>query len=316
MSFDHEAGAALLRQRLSLPSVQTRGISLLGESPGLRSVVRYQFTGVPDSTEVSQNLDVVGKFYTDPVEGDHCYRSMASLAALLYGLRDAVLAIPYPLFYDDCARFLALEWVKYRPFPRLVAGSRARACLRLAGWALADLHGLPLALGEAKRLNAHFAELITPHPLVLAERLPKFGPRISALLEELLRWEADGSRHWKAAPIHRDFHLRQLFFGARRVWLIDWDQCALGDPALDVGNFLVYLETHLSGATSAGREAFLEGYLQHRGHEVLARLPQYRAFTYLRLCCKAYRLQRPAWEESVRTRLDLAEAALAGQGAL
>lgn len=47
-----------------------------------------------------------------------------------------------------------------------------------------------------------------------------------------------------AVPIHRDFYHDQILIDKDRLFLLDLDTCALGDPALDVGNFLGHLLEH------------------------------------------------------------------------
>lgn len=41
--------------------------------------------------------------------------------------------------------------------------------------------------------------------------------------------------------IHRDFYHDQVLINGDRVWLVDLDLCAHGDPALDLGNFVAHL---------------------------------------------------------------------------
>ena len=116
------------------------------------------------------------------------------------------------------------------------------------------------------------------------------------------------------SPLHRDFHLRQLFSGQGRVWLIDWDLCAKGDPALDVGNFLAYLKTHLRQHWIPSTDAFLEGYFRDRPSPPLERVPLYEAFTYLRLACKRFRLKGDRWKEKTGDMLRLSEKCLWKEG--
>ena len=141
-----------------------------------------------------------------------------------------------------------------------------------------------------------------PHPLALAEREPEFRPAIEAILAAV-RAAANGSV--PAAPLHRDFHLRQIFFEPGRTWLIDLDLFGLGDPALDVGNFTVYLKTHLlQSAVPSAIQAFLTGYFDSGSNAaddmLRVRVPAYQALTYLRMACKHYRLQQVSWRDKVR----------------
>lgn len=45
-------------------------------------------------------------------------------------------------------------------------------------------------------------------------------------------------------PIHRDFYHDQILINDLRLYLLDLDTCSLGDPALDLGNFLGHLHEH------------------------------------------------------------------------
>ncbi len=44
-----------------------------------------------------------------------------------------------------------------------------------------------------------------------------------------------------ARPIHRDFYPEQIVVDDGRLYLLDFDLCCLGDPLLDVGNFVAHL---------------------------------------------------------------------------
>jgi glycosyltransferase involved in cell wall biosynthesis len=71
--------------------------------------------------------------------------------------------------------------------------------------------------------------------------------------------------------IHRDFYADQMIFNGERVYLLDFDLYAAGDPALDAGNFLGHLtEQSLRkwghpDALSTCEQAFQERFLQ-RSH--------------------------------------------------
>jgi hypothetical protein len=303
---DLEHGAASVARHLGLAAGWSWESQLLSATPGLRTVACYRFRR---SSGRRRPLQVVGKFYANPAEGAHCFGAMTTLHGQLAGLNEPILAVPEPLYYDPQRCFLAQRWVQQRPYPELLDGRSFHNALRWAGRALAQLHRLPIDPAPVKTTGNHLIELMSPTPTDLADGLPELAPRIHAIASALGQIE-----HTTVAPIHRDFHLRQLFYGARRVWLIDWDQYAFGDPALDVGNFLVYLETHLNDRIEPAQQAFLEGYGVRAGDPLWARLPGFRALTYLRLACKAYRLQKPDWPERLARMLDRAEAAQEGTG--
>jgi tRNA A-37 threonylcarbamoyl transferase component Bud32 len=76
-------------------------------------------------------------------------------------------------------------------------------------------------------------------PLV-AEAQPELAPAIRDVLARCHAWAA------RLPPttmvgIHRDFYPDQIIVSGSRLYLIDLDLYCLGDPALDVGNFLAHL---------------------------------------------------------------------------
>jgi aminoglycoside phosphotransferase (APT) family kinase protein len=99
-------------------------------------------------------------------------------------------------------------------------------------------------------------------------------------------------------PLHRDFHLRQLFDDGAHVTVLDWEDAAAGDPAFDVGYFTAYLRTHHGDAAAAGGiAAFRAGY---GGDDALwARVPVYERFNFLRRAARRWRLKDDGWEREL-----------------
>lgn len=253
---------------------------------------------------------VIAKWYGDAM-GSSTFAFMQSLDAQLSAWKDGPLAAPRPLFYDPAARMLVQEAVPGTPYQDLLKRPSYQHYLREAGRALARLHRLPVAPDKpGKHLADHMNELMRPHPFVLAKAVHELRPRVEALAAALLRIEAGWSDLQAPAWVHRDFHIGQLFYGQRRVWVIDWDLAAHGDPALDVGNFLQNLDKHLSGLAPVGRAAFVEGYLETGYPSVMQRSASYEAFTCLRRACKAFREQRPGWRSDVSRLISAGEACI------
>jgi aminoglycoside phosphotransferase (APT) family kinase protein len=290
VSFDLVQGARALETRLEWAEAATCVTRVLGEEPGQRLVVEYRLE--------PHGPAVVGKFYADE-SGQSAYRALRGLDRVLAReLGPPVLSLPKPLFYDPESRFLAQSRVAGIPYPELLGEDDIRPYFQRAGEALAVLHRQRVRLGRTVWLEDHLRDLIHPHPLELARRWPEYEPTVTALLRSMTELE----RAWRAAiepvPLHRDFHLRQLFFEAGRVGLIDWDLFARGDPALDVGNFLVYLQTHLAAPMAErASAAFLAGYGLGQVGASLPRVRFYQAFTYLRLASKSARRQAEGWRE-------------------
>ncbi len=257
---------------------------------------------------------VIAKWYGD-IMGSKTFAWMQALDVQLQANQDGVLASPRPLLYDHASRMLVQEVAPGKPYQDLLRQPRYRHYLREVGRALAALHRLPIAGATPdKRVPDHMKELMRPHPLALAEAMPEQRARIENLAAEMLRIDAAWDTAWRKAWLHRDFHAGQLFYGEGRVWVIDWDLAAYGDPALDVGNFLLNLLKYLGTQTPAGREAFIEGYLETGDAATIDRSPLYEALNNLRRACKAYRTQPSGWRSDVSKFLDAGEKCLSRLG--
>lgn len=76
----------------------------------------------------------------------------------------------------------------------------------------------------------------------------------AAIRQAVLRSRRFGAS--QAVPLHRDFHLRQLFDDGKFVTVVDWDLSAQGDPAFDVA-YLTTCATHYNPVEAeAGASVF------------------------------------------------------------
>lgn len=244
---------------------------------GVRRVLRFDWPGGPS---------VVAKLYDDD-SGAATFAAQRALAAQV-GPGSPHLAIPDALLYDAASRILLQELAGGDDLSvRVAAGDIDR--LVFAGRAVAHLHSLtPPAAG-----GTSFADLIAilmrPHPRIVAQARQALGPRIEALLAALE--EAVRTAGTFRATVHRDLHFRQMMTDGQRIWIVDFDLTGAGDPALDIGNLAVWTETHLAADVAARcQDRFLSGYADVAGDAAFARTGIYRAFTFLRLACKRFRL--------------------------
>ncbi|HNB54313.1 MAG TPA: phosphotransferase, partial [Anaerolineales bacterium] len=91
--------------------------------------------------------------------------------------------------------------------------------------------------------------------------------------------------------VHRDYYYSQLLFEGDHLSLIDFDLTTIGDPAIDVANFVAHLSflglDRLENlhALAPQAERFLEAYAFIHGVDVafLERFAFYRAATLFRL---------------------------------
>ena len=201
---------------------------------------------------------------------------------------------------------LGAGWLGGRLLDTALAGREAQAALALTGRALAELH----------------AQRVTSLPVLTREAevasLQAVGQGVSWLLPSLRlplgRVCGDLAARLAGAPprqqpVHGDCYAKQILVQAGTVGLLDLDQAALGDPALDLGLFLAHLERdvlrgRLDASTLPGyRAALLQGYADLAGGTP-EQVPLYTATSLLRLLPDPFRHREPAWEEQTRALFD------------
>ncbi|MFM2066140.1 MAG: hypothetical protein RLZZ584_1049 [Pseudomonadota bacterium] len=216
-----------------------------------------------------------------------------------------VLGMPAVLHVDALRQVLLLEPARGELLAALPASEPARLIDAVArcSAALHELHQLPTVgllqafgdpvIGECggrTGMDAQLAELMRPHPSDLAAGLVKQAPASSRQLQQLVgRLQEAGAPCSDVAPclVHRDSHPRQMFVGAARVDLIDWDLCGLGDPALDLANLHLHIDLRWPQLADQLHACVTSSY--GASADVHRRLPLYLAFHHLRRACKAWR---------------------------
>lgn len=257
---------------------------VLESSPDDRAVVEY---GTGDARVVAK------------LRADGAGEAPFHLLQALHAAATPTLCVPEPLAWVASCGVLFTRAARGTPL-RHADPAVATDALRRSGRALAELHALParaLGLTHSKTLADHVRELVRPAPEVLAGARPEAAARIRAVLGRLASAEAGWGAH-AVTPLHRDFHLRQLFDDGTRITVLDWDDAACGDPAFDVGYLTAYLRTHHDNARAeTGIAAFRDGY--GAASAVWDRVSVYEQFNYLRRACRRFRLRDAGWEHEL-----------------
>jgi hypothetical protein len=121
----------------------------------------------------------------------------------------------------------------------------------------------------------------------VAQRHPHLEKRLGRLLEQCCCvGESIGAA--PVCPIHRDFYHDQVVVDGSHLYLLDLDLFALGDPALDVGNFIGHLIEYglrkpgSATALAGQQEQMTEHYVQLAGEPLRRRILIYSALTLAR----------------------------------
>jgi thiamine kinase-like enzyme len=193
---------------------------------------------------------------------------------------------------------------------------------RVAAW-LAKLHDSSVKVDrwinfkdEINALNGWLADLmLSNQPWLSHEK-----GRIEALLEEII-YQQETNQPNQLCLTHGDFHPENIFVQGRRVTVIDFEHCGMGDPAADLGYLLSEIDIQAdrywqrrgrSNPLDMERlsEALLEEYSQCRPAQSLDLVPFYRARTYLKHLMYTVRMKGTDDPQSVTLWLDKAEACL------
>jgi aminoglycoside phosphotransferase (APT) family kinase protein len=200
------------------------------------------------------------------------------------------------------------------------------------GYCLGDLVAADAEPGPFARTGAALAELHR-HGGTDARRWTMADE--AAVLERALRRAADarpdlagtvreiGSRAARSlatlgdgvvCAIHRDFYFDQVIVDDARLWIVDLDLFACGDPAIDVGNFLAHLDEFGlrrytdHRALDRQKTAFLSGYVSASGPADPDRIAVLQAISLARHISLS--LELPGRCHTTDPLLSLAEAAL------
>jgi aminoglycoside phosphotransferase (APT) family kinase protein len=199
---------------------------------------------------------------------------------------ERAMAVPEPLGVVPELHMVLQRAVPGRVATELVGGPSGVALMGRVAEAIHALHGAGIPTHRRHTLADELRILGERLSTVIAAR-PEWEQRIERLLRAC---EGLASRVKEPPPrgIHRDFYPDQVIVDGGRLTLLDLDLYALGDPALDVGNFaghLTELALRCWGDPEALRdreEALEERYLELAGDVSLDALRAYAVLTLAR----------------------------------
>jgi hypothetical protein len=284
--------------------------------PGNRCVLRYRLRfGGPGTDGATTTCTLVAKLYgeqSEAMDADDLLVRLREQAGVAWTARPLGVVPDLPLALTEDLGSRRDRVPAYSGLHVVHPGSaEAFDVVRRAARALAELHtsGLDTA-GLSRRAGAEEAGKAAKRVQLLERYVPELTPRTrpvtDALCAALATLPADTLR-----PGHGSYKSSQLMVRAGEVFLVDFDQFCLADPALDVGYFLAYLRPHGIWYRRAGRrawfdaaaEAFRTAYfdrLAERGESaatcagIAARTPVFEAALLLKIAVRrANRLHSP-----------------------
>ncbi len=263
-------------------------IDILKYKPRRRAVLRYHLARAPWA-------HVIGKVFRDERAG-RLFDIQAHLWESGFGpLAEDGIRVAEPIAVLPELRAFLQEQVPGHTLNELFAADvPLNAQVERTAAGLAKLHSVSWR-PDWSPLNAYGLDTEVAQLAVYAADLTALRPDLTGdvadLLEALRGWARQLPAPAQLRPVHRDFYYSQVLVDGPNLALIDFDLIALGDPAIDVANFLAHLTflgLDLAGDADRLRpqaERFLTAYRRRRATQsgFEARVEFYTAATYFRL---------------------------------
>lgn len=213
--------------------VQLLGLEIVRHKPGRRCILRYDLK-IGRAGALRREC-VYGKTFASE-RGPRVHGIISMIAAARACGPEAQL--PDPVAYLPSLKLLVQREVSGEPLARMLLAGDERVARRVAD-AVYALHSSGLELGRRHGLDA---ELLSLQGRVenLCAAWPALAPLARRCLEAVLRGPGN-TEDWRWRPAHRDFYHDQVLAGAHGLSVLDFDDAAMSEPAVDVANFLAHL---------------------------------------------------------------------------
>ncbi|HLW98763.1 MAG TPA: aminoglycoside phosphotransferase family protein, partial [Candidatus Acidoferrales bacterium] len=275
--------------------------------PGRRHVLRY------DPIDDTERGTVFAKAYAGD-NAERSYRVAKSVAAWLKLNGKGVTSLE-PLAYlpEDSVvvypRLLGESLSQYLQRPHADKGQK----LKSIGVALRAIHDLPPQVIGSLKPHDLIAEIkqINRSIFHLPTLLPAAGSIVAAMLE---RAKEINEKLPGESPVftHGDFISEHIWATPNGLVLIDFDNCFLADPALDLGKLLADLQllfaNHNLNGVEEAQEAFLADYCPGTPPERLVRARLYEAIKLAKMAGRRVYVFEPDWARRTEKLIDRAQA--------
>ncbi|MBI4312078.1 MAG: aminoglycoside phosphotransferase family protein [Chloroflexi bacterium] len=307
--------APLLARAAGLTSEEGGSVAcsaeVLNHKAGQRCTLRYDLSYVQAASGRKVHASFVGKAYREHDLARRNYEWTGRLRETTLGPGTAV-AIPAPLLLVPDIGLIISEYVRAPDLGQPLLSSDYEAPMRLAAGWLARLHSIPPLPGLNVKPPHHEVDKVEGWRQVVAPAVSSDAADKAGRVHESMRRMAERFAGERRTVIHRDFYHQNLLWDGRRLWVLDFDQLSIGDPAMDAGHFLAHVQ-YLAYRTTGRPDSlgkmeacFLSHYEQQSREDVRERLPWYKAYTFLKLAATEVTRQRTGWQRNVEALAELA----------
>jgi aminoglycoside phosphotransferase (APT) family kinase protein len=312
-ALDPDLMLPLVAQAAGLPAHEAAGFTcslhVLSHKPGRRCTIRYTLvrsTG-PEGCPIPS---VVAKLYSSRRRALRSYERMHRLGSSQAG-GCGVPCIPaclgpvpsLALFFQECVAGTELDHV--------ASSAEATPFVLAAQWLL-RLHASPRLEGLREMSYQHALEKVDAWCADIEARLPRPAATGLRPARDALHELASAHPSYSPSMIHRDYYHAQVLWTGEGIWVLDFDELCVGDPALDVGHFLAHLayKAHLmpvrADAFADCADAFLRTYRKAASLDPEPRLSFHTAYTFLKLAHTEVVRGRTEWRRRAEVLLEFA----------
>lgn len=264
---------------------KVRAIRVTRHKPGKRCLVEYDVTIVRPSGE-ERRLTLIGKIRRGR-SGHAGYRLLSSFRSAGFdtGSADGI-SVPEPIGTLWKFRMWLYRKAPGAPASELLAGPDGALLARRIAEAAHKVHRAGVPTEERHTIADELRTLRACLAIVRGAR-PRLARRIDAVLAGCDRLAA-AMPPVRPTGIHRDFYADQVIVEGDRIYIIDFDLYCLGDPALDIGNFVGHLtEQSVRGfgrpdALANAERALVDRFAELSGEDVRGPIAAYATLTLAR----------------------------------
>jgi thiamine kinase-like enzyme len=271
-------------------------IELVKHVPGQRATILYSF-----NTQTASPRRLIAKLYRSGRRTARMHRWLSILNSDVFRA-DGPLRVPSPVGLVDDLHIVLHEYIEGVDLRHALDGERGHEPVKLAARWLAQLHkAQPLDELKVRTVEHESKKMLRWLDHVQDHISNETRAGLSIARERLIELLANAPEA-ELRTIHRDYYYANMLWDGERLWAIDLDQLRTGDPALDVGHFLAHLDilayrqTGEFAAFARQGAVFLAAYRAEPGAPAVeARLPLYRAYTFLKLADTEVQRERLGW---------------------
>ncbi len=291
--------------------------------PEQKFVARIQARGLGDPSSESSDPSIAVRSSSPERCRALCARHR-SVARMTPGVSKH-LYVPNAMLVDGAPDIMVCEWVRGRSLLEKLETRDSTQVLRRLARTLRDFHGL--RVDGLKTLQPRDLARQVEHACTdLRLTCPELAPRLTGLAAEL-GGRLESLQVEGPVTLHNDLHWNQVRIHQRRCAMLDLEQMCIGDPLVDVANFVTQVrmlgQRREREVDPAQAEQWAQEFLTHwesaTGRPIsVERLHLYASISLLGLARGMMRHLRPGWQELAQQCVEQAEAELnlIGRGAV